>query len=127
MYGVHLLFDGYKCSRQKLSDEEHIKQFLKQIVEVIEMTRLTEPFVLMYPSPQSPEDWGYSGFVIVAESHVSIHTYPDKGFVTIDVYSCKDFDVKKAEEFIVQSFDVGEWESQSVRRGLKFPKTKIGN
>ena len=63
------------------------------------MTKVTEPAVHTYHGPQ-PQDWGVSGFVIIAESHISVHTFPDRGHVNVDIFSCKEFDAERAREEI---------------------------
>jgi S-adenosylmethionine decarboxylase len=70
-----------------------------------------------------PEDWGLSGIVIIAESHLAIHTFPDKGFVTVDIFSCKDFDVKTAVDAIIDAFQPETWDEQLIMRGREFPKS----
>ena len=75
------------------------------------------PKVTKYVGPK-PEDWGISGFVMIAESHISIHTFPDRQYVNIDIFSCKDFDDKRAIDKIVETFDLEKIKVWIVDRGL---------
>jgi len=50
-------------------------------------------------SPDYP-NWGISGFVMLYESHISIHTWPEIGYVSMDVYSCKDFDHERVLNYL---------------------------
>lgn len=121
-YGPHLTIDGYNCSKEKLSDMMRVFKALDELPGLIGMTKITTPYVIPYIGLK-PEDWGISGFVMIAESHISIHTYPEKGFVAIDVFSCKQFDINAAAEYLVRAFDMRETDTHVVQRAIKFPKT----
>ena len=85
---MHLVIDGYGGNTSKMWDDGLVRQFLTDYPDALEMTRITEPRVLVYDAPK-PEDSGVSGFVIIAESHISIHTFPRKSYVNIDIFSCR--------------------------------------
>lgn len=121
VYGPHLTIDGYECSRSLLSDMLHIHNYLNEAPDIIGMTKITTPMVFEYKSGV-PEDWGVSGFILIAESHISIHTYPDKSFVLIDIFSCKPFDENEAVRHAKDCFAIGRVEPRLVNRGLEFPR-----
>lgn len=50
------------------------------------------------------QTYGYSTLVMIAESHLSLHTFPEEDFFTFDCYSCKDFDHDKVLQLIAQEF-----------------------
>jgi S-adenosylmethionine decarboxylase len=70
---------------------------------------------------EKPEDWGVSGFVIIAESHIAIHTFPDHGYVWVDVFSCKEFETDGAIDVIVDAFGLAEAKTRLLERGLEYP------
>ena len=74
-FGVHLMVDGYGCDRAGLEDMGRIYNFLDAYPAEMEMTKIMPPYVFRYTGTV-PEDWGVSGFVLIAESHISIHTFP---------------------------------------------------
>ena len=74
---------------------DSLRDWLKNYPSKIGMTRISPPYVLRYVGAK-PEDWGISGFVFIAESHISIHTFVESNYVNIDIFSCKDFDADKA-------------------------------
>ncbi len=115
---MHLLIDGYGCDAAQLADAEHVRRFLDDFPGSISMTKITEPSVRTYRGP-TPEDWGVSGFVIIAESHISVHTFPDRAYVNIDVFSCKEFDAEKALAEIPALFAMGEVRHWVLDRGLE--------
>ena len=69
------------------------------------MTKIAPPEVHTYRGSK-PEDWGVSGFVLIAESHISIHTFPHRQYVNIDIFSCKSFDYQRALAEAKQLFDL---------------------
>ena len=114
---MHLVIDGYTGNDALLEDQEHLRRFLDEFPDRIGMTKLITPQVLTYNGPV-PEDWGISGFVIIAESHISVHTFPARHFIQIDVFSCKDFDTDLALEDVKASFDLTETNTWVLERGL---------
>jgi len=86
------------------------------------MTKIMPPYVFKYDGGDKPEDWGVSGFVIIAESHISVHTFPEKQYFSIDIFSCKEFDQDKALEFIKEFFKTDRLEVQRTSRGSEFPR-----
>ena len=85
------------------------------------MTPITQPYVFPY-SGLLPEDKGITGIVIIAESHLSIHSFEEKGYTFIDMFSCKEFDVEKAVEYILESFKPISYEKNLIQRGKDFPR-----
>src|SRR5574343_706393 len=94
-YGTHLTLDGNGGSRMALFDLALIYRFLDELPAIIGMTRIMPPYVFRYKAPAAT-DSGISGVVLIAESHISIHTYPWHHYLSMDVFSCKDFDEGKA-------------------------------
>ena len=94
-FGPHLTLDGYGCNREKLEDLDLIYSILDEFPSYIGMTKIMPPYVFRYTGLK-PEDWGVSGFVLIAESHISIHTFPCKNYLSLDIFSCKNFDAEKA-------------------------------
>lgn len=92
---MHLIIDGYSDNQKLLQDEDHLRKWLEDCPARIGMNQISPPYVLRYVGP-NPADWGISGFVFIAESHISIHTFVECSYVNIDVFSCRDFDTDKA-------------------------------
>ncbi len=120
-FGQHLMMDGYGCDREKLMNLDWIYDFLSRYPEEIQMTKIMPPYVFKY-SGRVPEDWGISGFVLIAESHISIHTFPEKLYLSLDIFSCKPFDTQAAIEYIKNLFDIKKVEIKLLDRGHEFPK-----
>ena len=116
---MHLIIDGYNGNPQKMQDEDFIYELLDMYPSQIGMTKISPPKVSKYIGSK-PEDWGVSGFVLIAESHISIHTFPERAYVNIDVFSCKEFDAERAIKDVQQRFGLAEVRSYILNRGLEY-------
>lgn len=121
-FGVHLMLDGYGCKRETLVDIQYIYDFLDKYPQQMEMTKIMPPYVFRYDAPV-PEDWGISGFVLIAESHISIHTFPEKLYLSVDIFSCKPFDTHRAIETLKEYFSIQKAEIHVLDRGQEFPNS----
>lgn len=124
MFGPHLVLEAYGCNKEKISDLTLVSDALDKYPTQLNMTKIMPPYVFKY-SGAVPDDWGVSGIVLIAESHISIHTFPDKGFVTLDIFSCKDFDVDAAVEYFCSIFEPESFEKQLLMRGREFPRSAV--
>ena len=121
MFGPHLMVDGYGCPREKLQDLSLVYKFLEECPDRIGMTKIMPPYVFRYEGV-NPKDWGVSGVVLIAESHISIHTFVEKGYFSMDIFSCKDFDVEAAKAYVLNIFSATSCEINVLERGKEFPK-----
>lgn len=104
---MHLIIDGHGGDPELLGDANAVQALLLRIPIEIGMTPIDGPRVLRYNGGKKPEAWGVTGNVIIAESHIAIHTFPEYRFAAIDVSSCKDFDVILATRLIIEAFRFG--------------------
>ena len=120
-FGMHLMLDGYGCDRERLEDISLIYNFLSEYPAQIGMTKIMPPYVFRYDA-DNPQDCGISGFVLIAESHISIHTFPEKNYLSLDIFSCKNFDSEQAISYVSNLFATQKCEVKLLDRGLEFPK-----
>lgn len=120
-FGPHLMLDLNECNVDKLNNYKLIFDLLNTIPEKIGMTKITQPYVFPY-SGLVPEDEGITGIVIVAESHCSIHCFPQKEYVFIDIFSCKFFDLDNIKQYLIDVFESKTYKIHFVERGLDFPR-----
>ena len=125
-FGPHLVFHGFRCPVSSLDDFEHLYQVLDDLPQRIHMTRIMPPSVLRHEVEGGAEK-GFSGFVLIAQSHISIHTFPHKGLVSVDIFSCETFDVEDAIAELRQSFRPRRIEWQLLDRGSEFPRDIAGS
>ena len=114
---MQLLIDGYKADHEVLISEMSVTSLLDTLPGWLGLTKISEPMVKTYHGPVA-EDWGVSGFVMIAESHIAVHTYPERGAVFIDVFSCRDFDADDVLVVLKDAFLIGEEQHWVIRRGL---------
>ncbi|HCK99733.1 MAG TPA: adenosylmethionine decarboxylase [Candidatus Marinimicrobia bacterium] len=119
-YGPHLMLDLNNCDPEILNDLNACYQLLNDIPEKIGMTKITRPYVFRYEGSYENDD-GITGVVIIAESHISLHTYPKKNFVFVDLFSCKPFDVEEAKNYIIEYFKSKSPKVHLQIRGEEFP------
>lgn len=125
-FGVHLTLDGYGGSRDLLADRDHVLACLSELPERLGMHKLAEPFLVELGHHSDKDPGGVSGFVLIAESHISIHTFPLRGFVSADVYTCQNsLDTDRICQYFAEAFDLQDLEINVVRRGTRYPKHNI--
>lgn len=125
-FGEHLTIDGYDGNFDDLNDQEKVLKCLNELPDLIGMKKLAEPEVCFASANDQKDSGGWSGFVIIAESHISIHTFPKRGFVSIDVYTCKSGTNKGfITDFFVKAFGLKEIEVNFLIRGTKYPLQNI--
>ena len=117
---MHLTIDGFGANPEKLASEELVRELLDRYPDRIGMTKISPPFVQRYVG-EKPDDWGISGFVLIAESHIALHTFPERGYLWADIFSCKGFDVDEALRGISEAFELQEARTRILERGLEYP------
>ncbi|MBC8275009.1 MAG: S-adenosylmethionine decarboxylase [Chloroflexi bacterium] len=115
---MHLIIDGYGDNPKLMQDEQFLYQLLDSYPAQIGMTKISSPLVFRYVGSR-PEDWGISGFVFIAESHISIHTFVERRYVNIDVFSCKDFNAEQVIKDLKDKFQLTRFSSRLINRDLK--------
>ena len=116
---MHLLLDGYGTDSKKLQDEDLLYRFLEEYPAAIGMTKMIPPQVYTYRG-RKLEDWGLSGFVLIAESHISVHTFPDRHYINIDIFSCKQFDAESSLRSVEEIFSLTEVKVWTLERGVEY-------
>lgn len=123
MLGQHLTLDFYDCDKELLKDSDFIYNVLDELPYLIGMKKLTKPSLIVYEGDSTTFDkGGISGFVIIAESHISIHTFVEQSFASVDIFSCKEFDIGKVESYLIYKLKAGKLERNLINRGTEFPK-----
>jgi S-adenosylmethionine decarboxylase len=115
---VHLMLELYGCDRQLLSDEPLIRHVLDGYPGRVGMEKMS-PVYLSQIETSNPLDAGLSGFVIIAQSHISLHAWPEYGEVDIDICSCKEFSQEDAIAFAKAMFQTDDVETHFVARGSR--------
>ena len=123
MFGPHLTLDLYSCNKKRLLDLDFVYKILDELPDLIDMHKISSPQVIVQgPNPDTFDKGGISGFVLIKESHISIHTFVAQEYVSIDIFSCKKFDTKKATNYLIDKFEAQKVEKNLFSRGKEFPK-----
>ena len=95
--GIHYLIDLYGCDEGQINNSEELKDILRLSLKDTEAVVLREYFYRFSPK-------GVTGFLLLSASHISIHTWPEKSHLTLDVFTCISKDeTKKIVEKILKS------------------------
>ncbi|WP_300023365.1 adenosylmethionine decarboxylase [uncultured Maribacter sp.] len=108
--GIHATWDVYNCNADKLSFVPYIKESLHTITATLNLEELNEAFKQFEPI-------GVTGFILLAESHISIHTWPEHNYAAVDVFSCKEFDANVVTGLLKKLFDSNKIELNKLNRG----------
>jgi len=120
-FGPHLVFDGYQCPVERLEDFAYLYRLLDTMPERIHMTKIMPPYVFR-SGRRGESNRGWSGFVLIAESHISLHTFPSGRYVNADIFSCESFDVEDALSALKRAFSPLRVEWKLFDRGREFPR-----
>lgn len=114
--GLHLMVDMFECS-ENTDNSLVIYELLEELPSFLGMKKLMPPFLFRY-QPSDMIERGWTGFIVIAESHVSVHTWPEKHMVAADLFSCKPFDAQIALTRMERCFRPGKTIPRKVSRGL---------
>ncbi len=110
--GRHLLLELKDCNLEVLNDLDFIKDCLRDIAEQIGAAVVNEAFYRFNPH-------GISGVVIIAESHLCIHTWPEHGYAAVDIFTCGDsIDPERAVKPLVEKLGAESSSFIELKRGI---------
>jgi S-adenosylmethionine decarboxylase len=109
--GMHLLVDLWGASN--LAEPDHIDRALREAATVAGATILHSHFHHFSPNG------GVSGVLVLAESHISIHTWPEKNFAAIDIFMCGDCDPRLGIPVLEAAFSPSRIDLDEQRRGVR--------
>ena len=113
--GNHLIVDG--TSEAEIDNKEFIKRFLIQLTKKIKMNAISKPLVLKY-NAKSLQESGITGTIILAESNITIHTYPEKKWFSLDIYSCNEFEIENTLKYLKNKLKITKFKKQILKRGF---------
>ncbi|MCB0338655.1 MAG: adenosylmethionine decarboxylase [Bdellovibrionales bacterium] len=112
VYGKHYLVEFQGCTPSTISHTSFVEKALLKAVEISQAT-----YISHHVHQFSPQ--GVSAVVVIAESHFSIHTWPEDGYAAFDIFTCgEDMKPKKAIEYLATAFNAGNYSLQEISRGL---------
>ncbi len=125
-FGMHFMMDGYGASAEMLRNKEKLLKLLFDIPTSMGMHVISNPLVVEVGPKNRKDPGGLSGFVIIAESHLSFHTFPNRGFVTVDVYTCQNnLNTDKLLSELTVAFGINNSDVFIQKRGVRYPVQNI--
>lgn len=117
--GRQILVEYYDCKKSKLNDVSYIENSLLQATKASKATIISHNFHKFSP-------YGVSGVVVIAESHVAIHTWPEYNYAAVDIFTCGEtIDPWVIQEHLKEYFESKNVSSMEMKRGMfKVPKGK---
>jgi S-adenosylmethionine decarboxylase len=119
-FGYLVTLDLYGCKEGVCDDLNLCYKFLDELVDKLNMTKQSPPFIFKSDEHKYPDKAGLSGWVPLIESGIQIHTLTPKNFISIDVYSCKKFSTEHISDFAQDYFGCKEVEMNYIDRGVKY-------
>ena len=108
--GKHCILELYGCSSAKLNDEPFLRATITAAAKRAGATLLN--LITHRFDPQ-----GVTGLALLAESHISIHTWPESGYAAVDVFTCGDHTMpERACIVLSEELDAGNYKLKSFRR-----------
>lgn len=112
-FGRHSLAELWGCDVKKIDDFEYIKQLFQDAAVFAGAEVKQVAF-------QKFEPQGISGVVIISESHLTIHSFPEHGYASIDVYTCGHrMDPDVAVDYIIEHLEAKKVSRALINRGIE--------
>lgn len=127
-FGEHITVDGYGGDHDRLNDEDAVYSCLVGLCDALRMRPLCKPHVQIHSAPDNhiKDPGGWSGVLLIAESHISIHTFPKRRFLSADVYTCQNgIDVNFVVDYFKKKFKLKDVEMHFIKRGTRYPTKNI--
>lgn len=110
--GRHVLAEMYGCEPEMLDNVERVRDMM--VAAALAAGAEVREVVFHQFSPQ-----GVSGVVVISESHLAVHTWPELGYAAVDVFTCGDrVDPWDACKYIVEGFKADHYTATEIRRGI---------
>jgi S-adenosylmethionine decarboxylase len=110
----HLLVELDGCDRELLDDEPALRALMRRAAEAAGARVVADVFHRYAPQ-------GVTGVVVIEESHLSLHTWPECGYAAVDFYTCGDCRPEAAVEVLREGLGARHCEQIVVQRGLRRP------
>lgn len=109
--GFQTFIELYGCPKELIDDQDYVKDVLLQVAEQLKFTVVDT--LIHHFSPI-----GVSGVVVIQESHIAVHTWPEHNYVALDFFTCnQQYDIAQATQFLQEKFKATKIECNNGKRG----------
>ena len=110
--GKHFLLDLYECNNQKLNDELYLRCLINN------SAKLAKANVLNLISNKF-EPHGVTAIALLAESHLSIHTWPESNYAAVDIFTCgAQMEPELASQFLIENLEASDHHLKKISRNF---------
>lgn len=109
--GRHLIAELYGCEPARLDDVAQVERAMREAATVVGATIMNAAF--HHYAPQ-----GVSGVLLIAESHLSVHTWPEAAYAAIDIFTCGGLDPRPGFAHVGDVLGASQCRVQEIVRGL---------
>ncbi len=112
MESIHLIIELFECEDNKIKEIGPVREIMNTVL-------LTSGMEKIFDFYHQFEPYGVSGICLVKQSHISIHTWPEKKYVAMDIYTCGDFEkAREACKKAIDLFNSKKWDIKEIKRGV---------
>jgi S-adenosylmethionine decarboxylase len=116
--GTHLLVELRDCNPEILKSLEKVRNALVSAAKEAKATIVDISFHEFNP-------FGISGVVVIAESHITIHTWPEYNYAAVDIFTCGDLiKPEEAASYLIQQFECKNPSIVEMKRGILSPNNE---
>ncbi len=116
--GSHWILEMYDCPAEVINDLEHVRTAVRDAAKAARST-------LLHESAHSFEPQGVTALALLAESHISVHTWPELGYVAADIFTCGEHArPEQACVHLARALESGHHEVQHLERGVAAPAAR---
>jgi S-adenosylmethionine decarboxylase len=103
-----------------------VRAWLDELPDALGMNKLIRPCLVEVGAQNEKDPGGVTGFVLIAQSHLSVHTFPRRRFVSADIFTCQDhLDHESIRRSLIATFGLGDVESKLIERGTRYPLVNL--
>ena len=111
--GTQVILDLYECDKAKIDNLPYIEYHMTKATKDSGGTIVTKKFHKFSP-------WGVSGVVVIQESHLAIHTWPEFNYAAIDIFSCSPkLELDLVCHLLIKAFESKDYKINIFKRGKK--------
>ena len=118
--GIEWLVDAELCAPELLGDLPALQRVCNQIVHDLQLKVIGEPSWHQFPGPG-----GVTGMLLLTESHLTCHTYPEHGLATFNLYCCRERPLWPWQAALGELLGARRVTVRSVVRGANLPAATI--
>jgi len=111
--GRHLIVELYGCDYDRINNLEYVENTLKEATKLGNMHMVNSFF-------HKFGEVGVSGVIVIEESHISMHSWPEFKYLALDIFACgENVDIEKSLSFLLRKFEASKYSASEIKRGNK--------